>query len=195
MGGMGCTCARGTKLRARDTNLCVKRCEGNQEAALSAHLIMCFDCAACPTAHSWCQLDAVRVGNFRCTQAACSYCCCCGGAPLKLVEARMSSSCRRRCEGRGLCSASRMVSMCTSLAHHVSCNASHERCLQQNVRLVTHLARQARRRTRCSRTPLRQEPAIYTSGGCASPGNTVTLDPDRDLVSFVVCEARALRQR
>ena len=26
--------------------------------------IMCFDGAACPTAHKWCQLDAVQVGNF-----------------------------------------------------------------------------------------------------------------------------------
>ncbi len=79
-----------------------------------------------------------------------------------------------------------------------SCIVQHllRESLQQNVRLVTHLARQARRRTRCSRTPLRQKPAIYTSGGCASPrGNAVTLDPTRDLVSFVVCEARALRQR
>ncbi len=44
-----------------------KLVNGNQEAALqlkSAHLIMCFDCAACPTAHKWCQLDAVQVWNF-----------------------------------------------------------------------------------------------------------------------------------
>jgi len=64
---MGCTCAHGTKLRARDTNLCVKTREWNQETALqlkSAHLIMCFDCAACPTAHKRSQLDAVQVGNL-----------------------------------------------------------------------------------------------------------------------------------
>jgi len=64
---MGCTCAHGTKLRASDTNLCIKSREWNQETALqlkSAHFIMCFDSAACPTAHKWCQLDAVQVGDF-----------------------------------------------------------------------------------------------------------------------------------
>jgi len=50
MGGMGCTCAHGTKLRASDTNLCIKSREWNQETALQLK-----------SAHSSCVLILQRV--------------------------------------------------------------------------------------------------------------------------------------